>query len=260
MDRRKITSLGVVTILVGAFVYFVGIPAVQTQFHYEQGYPVNETKYIVFWIDDFHTTAKEVNIGFIDDPHLMYRIDVTQNEPGRHHYVQYYNWEDSILVKLVGADNEKVTAIDIILGTGTSYDIWIEGDEMDVTLTYSNGAIIDPNNPDSDDIFVNNNNGNFTFIMTEDVTLTSNATGALFVNVNYCTNTAVVVDLPEGLNGQLEARFWLDYVDLTLNGWSIIEYPISGTCSTIYGTSSRAQPYIYIDVGIVSNLYGYLED
>lgn len=53
IERKKIYGVGISIIIVGALVYFVGIPAVQTHFHYASGYPVNESKYVRLIIDDF---------------------------------------------------------------------------------------------------------------------------------------------------------------------------------------------------------------
>ncbi|TFH03181.1 MAG: hypothetical protein E4H14_17045 [Candidatus Thorarchaeota archaeon] len=247
MEKQKlIASVISVTAVVGVLIVFVGIPAVQTHFHYERAYPAGETRHVWLRVWDFSEHV-EVNVTFVDDPNLMYRIDVIQEIAGEQHRLIYQEpaFDPTVVtVKVIATGEERVESINIILGTGTPYDFSFDG-IMNVTMVYDNNAMISPRTGDTinegdADIYAECYGGTFTFIMTEDVQF--NNTG-MKVKAGTGTNLQLAIDLPEGMNGRLECP-WEPLTYLVTDGWYLLSSGFGQ--STFYGTISTSEPLLDI--------------
>ena len=85
MDTKKVVGAVVILVaVVGLVVVFVGQPTTQTSFHYERQYPTDETRKVYLEID---TQDANITITFVDDPRLMYSVDIVQYEPGNHQLI-----------------------------------------------------------------------------------------------------------------------------------------------------------------------------
>jgi len=257
MESRKVVALVVLVAVVGGLTVFVGIPAIQTEFQYERAYPTGETKHVWLRIVDFSNPVN-VNVTFVDDSGLMYRIDVVQEISGVQHGLIYQepSWDPTtISVKVVGLGEERVSTIDVVLGTGTPYDLSFEGQAMNVTVVFDNNAVISPRESDTNDFDVNAAcyGGVFTFVFTENVQF--NNTGIL-VHASVATNILLAIDLPDGMNGRLECP-WEPEVSFITSGWSILSSGIG--LPTIYGTGSIDEPLVDI-IGSSGYIIGYLRD
>ncbi|MHA1423984.1 MAG: hypothetical protein ACTSSD_18020, partial [Candidatus Thorarchaeota archaeon] len=245
MEKQKLIALVLsVTVIAGVLVVFVGIPAVQTHFHYERAYPASETRHVRLEFDEYSIPII-VNVSYIDDPSLMYRIDVIQQIAGQQHRFLYEEpaWDlDMILVSVDGIGDDKIESINVVLGTGTAYDLSFSGQTMDVTVVFDNNAVISPRTGDStdSDISANCAGGTFTFIMNENVQF--NSTG-MKVKAGTGTNLQLAIDLPEGLNGRLECP-WEPLINLVTDGWHLLSSGFSQ--STFYGTSATSEPLLDI--------------
>lgn len=255
MERDKLVALIVlVAVLSGLFVIFVGIPAVQTHFHYERALHADETKHVIVRFDRSFPDPVLVNVSFVEDPTLMYRIDVVQEIPGPQHRLQNTLTSgdiSNILVNIDGIGDSRVSSIEVVLGTGTSYDLIFLGSKMNVTVAYDNNAVISPRPNDGDTTDIIADCDTLTFILTEDVQF--NSTG-LTINVDSSTNIRVAIDLPDGMNGKLDCKGTTD-VALYTDGWS--PHNVPGTY-VVYRTVSTSEPLIDIIYGGMGYVIGFL--
>jgi hypothetical protein len=222
MDTKKVVGAVVILVaVIGVLVVFVGLPTTQTEFHYERQYPANETKYGYIDLDIMRDT--NVTITFVDDPTLMYSADVTQYTPGDHHYVYYQEWENRLQFAVSASEGatHRIQSIDIVLGTGIYYEIYIAG-TADVSVVYDNGAVLGGQE------FIMNAAGDLYFEFNEDVSFTD---AGMTLSTPTQTNVTLVVDLPDGLNGRFEVGISRTLGSHTFSGWSSLGGDVWGTAS-----------------------------
>jgi len=221
----------IVVAVVGVLVVFVGLPLTQTQFHYERQYPVGETRYVLLYISDFDTTPTDISINFVDNPDLMYSIDVEQYQPGHHHSTEYNVWDEHISIDVRQTNGgSQTSSIDITLGTGTSYVIAIAGSsELYVSVEYNNGAVLGEHAM----LDLSCINSTLDFVFTENVNFT---TVGLSVRTQRDIDVTVDIDLPSGMNGILTHPMFTSFSG-TMVGWG-------QTSLTEISTSSTSEPLL----------------
>ena len=248
MDRRRsLTAAIVLIVTISMFIIFIGLPLTQTQFHYVRQNPSNETRRVEISLYDFDCTTTNVSVSFLDDPTLLYSIDVTQYYPGRYHNVYFYEgapWDSTLLfVGINGIGEEQVASVDITLGTGTSYNLEFDG-HLNVSIAYDNGAWLR-----GQEVVVRCGGGKFELTFSEDVNFTDSG---LDVHTGINTNLFLDIDLPDGMNGKLSIPYQTDFAYNEMVGWSLTSSGY-GTPS-IYSTSSISQPLLDIvhdSIGLV---------
>jgi hypothetical protein len=215
MDRRvKAIAIILVVIVSVVGVFFI----TRTTFHYERRYPSGEIRYVSLRIEDFETTPTEVRIRFIDNPSLMYSINIQQDDPGNHHMVSIQKFERSYSLEVQGTSfGDRTSLVDIILGTGTYYQIGIHGSLLGVTVTYDNGAIIDGNW-----LHLSCSNSTFDFTFTENVNFTDSGFEVRTVGE---IDVVLDIDLPDGMNGYLTIPPGVSSYFPTMIGWYQETYP-----------------------------------
>ena len=195
-----------------------------TSFHYEREYPVDETRWVRLALDDLEDT--NVTVAFTDDPALMYSIDVTLYEPGLTYTFEYEEKRYHLAITLIASG--RIKSINVVLGTGTPYKILIRmGDNIDTTITYDSGAVIDY----LDDAFVYSCTGTLDFNFCENVNFSA---GGLDVAIGYVPDQPdplyLDIDLPDGMDGRID--FGPDPVTFTqLAGWHHEGFGIYATAS-----------------------------
>ena len=230
----------ILVVVVGVLVVFVGLPPSGTTSHYQRQYPADETRFVNILLD-LHDT--NVTISFTDDTSLMYSADVVQYSSGNQHYAYYQEWEDphySLDFHVDTVDGSRIQSVDIVLGTGTYYQIYIDGDNVDASVIFDNGA-----NLAGQDFEMNAAPGNLYFELTEDVSFSED--GFKIIGYGNTVDFDFVVDLPAGLNGRLEIDSTMTLGTHTMSGWSSIG-------ANIWGTSSVTEPLLDIDVGWVGTV------
>ena len=233
MDTKKVVGAVVrLVTLVGVLVVFVGLPLTQTQFHYERQYPAGETRNVDLRID-FETTPTTITIRFVDDPALMYSIDVEQYESGLHHSLIYQDEFDSSLRVSIQGIGDQTSAVDITLGTGTYYDIAVDGQHLAISITYNNGAVLS-----GQDFSTHGINHTLEFVFTEDVNFT---TLGLNVRTVLYADVVLSIDLPNGMNGRLAVPSSTPFLYTSMVGWSLTT---SIGSPFVYSTSSTTDPLL----------------
>jgi len=248
METKKLAGAAVVLMtVVGVLVVFVGLPAAQTQFHYEAQYPSGETRHVMLLLDDFDTTPTDISIRFVDDPTLMYSIVVTQYESGRHHSLQHNELEERIIVEVgqtIGGS--QTSSVDITLGTGTYYIISIDGDLLNVDITYDNGAVING----QDVVVTSYHNGSLDFVFTEDVNFTSSG---INIRTTYDVDVLLDINLPDGMNGLLTIPMSTSFASSSMVGWG-------QTSLTEISTSATTEPLLDFSHETSGTIGGFLSD
>jgi hypothetical protein len=139
-----------------------------TSFHYERRISDPDNGIYTIGVDNIQDCR--LNISFVDDPNLLYSIDVEMYgfESSSSFYV--YDWEGTIRTDFnyyvrpgrtdwVG-EPTRIKSMDVVLGTGKAYNIYIAGVNLTAYVTYSNGALIAPHGyfryiaPDSTVLFI----------------------------------------------------------------------------------------------------------
>ncbi|MBN2229591.1 MAG: hypothetical protein JW779_08335 [Candidatus Thorarchaeota archaeon] len=250
MERRKMVSISVGVIVVVGLVVFVGIPLVQTHFHYECAYPAGSTKHAVLFLRALRAPSTNVTITFVDNPNLLYSIDVVQYEPGMHHHYSLYEPSydpDAYHLVLDGMGDYKIASIDVILGTATYYQVFIDGRNLNVTLIYDNGAELA-----GQDVKISTNEGICNIIFTENVNFTD--TG-LNVELSFFTILNVFVDLPEGMNGKLSVPHDVNFGYTEMVGWSLTDSGLDKP--NVFSTSSTDEPLLAINFAASRDQYAF---
>lgn len=195
-----------------------------TSFHYEREYPAGETKYVQLALDNLRDT--NVTVTFTDDPTLMYSIDVTLYKPGMTYTIEEEELIYSWTIDLVGTG--RVKSVDVVLGTGTSYSVFVRtGISINTTITYGNGAILDNRE------FLYSCNGTLQFNFGENVNFTKGGLRADIgapAFVNRPSPLSLNIDLPEGMDGRIDFRN--DPITFTqMAGWHHEGFGIYSTAS-----------------------------
>jgi hypothetical protein len=238
MDTKKV--VGVVVILVaviGLLVVFVGLPATQTEFHYEQAYPVDGTKPVQINLELRNTN---ISVTFVDDTTLMYRVDVTQYSAGSHHHAYFREWDapnNYYVFTLDSLTDEGAKEVTIVLGTATNYTMEIDGNNIDASVVFDNGAVLEGQE------CVVSGSGSFHFELTEDVSFSGSALIDLDLNI----------DLPSGLNGRLEFPSGVTPSFTTLVGWTHVS-------TYVYATSLTSEPLLDIEHDSQGSISGSLQN
>ena len=235
--RRTIGLAMILVVVVGVLVVFVGVPMFQTTFHYERQYPTGDTRHVYFDTD----VDADVTVTFVDDHTLMYSIDIVQSSPGNHHIFRCNFYDEYISVLIARTESAPPQTINVVLGTGTYYDIIIGGNS-NASVTFDNGAVIGGQE-------VSMNVGGAFFELTEDVSFSDIG---MEVSIPADDDVQIIVDLPEGLNGRLDTS-GATLGTHTASGWSLV-------ATDTWGTVSILDPVIDIEVGTWGTLTFSLSD
>ncbi|MHA2302153.1 MAG: hypothetical protein ACXACD_14500 [Candidatus Thorarchaeota archaeon] len=211
---RKLMVGGTIIVLV-----FATVSGVMTfepySTHYEETVRENNT-YVYFRITE--PEGGNISITFVDDPTLLYRVDFEQHPSGPKPYMSYYGSKNHNLVNVGVKCDGQVNSIDVVLGTGLPYSIFVQGRNLTTIITYSNGSLTGGSE------YNHYASGTLLFAFMEDVNVTE---GNMEVNyeslsgnmVNDPLHIAFVIDLPDGMDGQIDLHSvnYFDVVDMS--GW-----------------------------------------
>lgn len=264
ISRRKIA--GAVAVLIVAsgflFVYNYGLPA--TSFHFELEYPQHVSRTSVFLsltsLDDCL-----VNISFVDDPDLVYRMDIKLSEPAfasdAFVHTVSHNWERgggqmmiSFAGSIIRATMTKILVdeVQLVLGSATPYDLVVRGSNVTSTITFGNNMI------GSDSSLNYQATGpSLTLIFTEDmVFFNSGMEVSMLYDLPDYVN--LLVDLPHGVNGSLLTTSILDRE--FVSGWTYrsVSFPPD---VTKYSTDpSDPEPLLSLYINAVYRVRAWLMD
>ncbi len=137
MNRRAIAVV-LALIVVAASTVILLLPRSASSFHLEAEYSGDGIDPIYLWLTGLQDCA--LNVSFVDDPDLMYEIDVElyESQPASSAFDLSVNeWLDIRFEAILSIKSLQVT-----LGSGVSYKIVVlSGSNMNATLIYENNVI-----------------------------------------------------------------------------------------------------------------------
>ncbi len=151
MNRRLLALLIIICVLLvgGIGAYFAVFP-LGTSFHYERKISEPDNGTFTLGIDNIKDC--ELNISFVNNPQLLYTIDIAMYEFSSSSSFYLYNWEGSSRMEFNyymrpgrtdwSGEPTRIKSMDIVLGTGKAYNIYIAGTNLTAHVNYSNGALI----------------------------------------------------------------------------------------------------------------------
>jgi hypothetical protein len=157
---------------------------------------------------DIDLTTGGVAITFVDNASLLYDIDIevqnTTLETDGDPTVTFTSNTIGLVYTAAG--------VNITLGSGVNYTLDIDTTTGGIAVELVDGAHVG-------DVSLTAETGGISLAMTDDVVLLGNATFDLDATTGGIT---VVVDLPTGVGGSVEAAVGLGGVDITATGWTQI--------------------------------------
>jgi hypothetical protein len=157
---------------------------------------------------DIDLEAGGVSITFVDNASLLYDIDIeVQNT------TLDRDGDPSVTFtsNTIGLDYT-AAGVNITLGSGVNYTLDIVATTGGIDVELVDGAHVG-------DVTLTAETGGISLAMTDDVVLLGNAT----FNLDATTGgISVVVDLPTGIGGSVEAAVLTGVVEITATGWTQI--------------------------------------
>jgi hypothetical protein len=157
---------------------------------------------------DIHLSTGGVSIAFVDNASLLYDIEIeVQNT------TLEIDGNPSVTFTSNTIRLDYTTAgVNITLGSGVNYTLDVDVATGGIDVELVDGAHVG-------DVTINTETGGISLVMTDDVVLLGNATFDLDATTG---GISVVVDLPTGIGGSVEAAVVTGGVDITATGWTQI--------------------------------------
>lgn len=208
VDRKKGALIILVIIFASVINYLSFYNSFQTHFHYENTLPDTwmAGSNIPLYCNNLQDT--NVTIIFQNDRTLWYAIDITLYNPSYQSLAFGLRTLRFGLLEINGI--QRIKSIKIVLGTGAYHDIFLNGRNLNASITYSNGVILgNSTNKDSAGSFYFSASGKLYFTLNEDVDCFE---GGLDVFVGsrssdetslYPDDVYLDIDVPDALSGSL---------------------------------------------------------
>ena len=234
---RRILAIGIgmLVLVSGVIVYSMMptpllIPA-KTQYHYERNLTSTDPRTTLVRL--FEVADSEILISFINDPELLYSVDIEFSEPMSHW--EDFTWLDAHQppanldefnfigintgalinghIMLPDLSDVPVKSINLTLGISSSYEIQVKGKNMTTTVRYDNGARLNESELQYHDLA--NEGGDVFIYMASDVNLTS---CSVDIDISGVNRAFLDIRNPEPLGGIIDVHGGvLDGVQLL--GW-----------------------------------------
>ena len=149
-----------------------------------------------------------VSVIFIDDPTLLYRIDMIV--PNR--TIELYGAPSVTYIANTITLDYQVAGVNITLGNATCYAVDLDTITGGIHASLNESACVS-------DIDLNVVTGGISLVMTDDVTLVGNVT---FSIRTVTGGVLVIADLPTGVGGSFEGSTTTGSTDVTAPGWTEI--------------------------------------
>ena len=223
MNRRMKAVAVVVVVTVATVGVVLVINPYATQFHYEQAWDSGDARWGSIRIFDLEDC--NVTISFVNDSSVFYTLDVELYTPT--FASSAFTVKDSEGLYGVGLKftaTSRIRSMNLVLGTGTQYDIsfYCGTANLNTTIIYSNGALMG-----DDARIIYEASGILRFAFTESVSFSDKGMECV-IGLYFSGTVYVYVDLPDGMDGR--AFLGGDHIYTTeLSGWY---YRLGNTYST----------------------------
>jgi hypothetical protein len=197
-------------VIIGAFIihYQIFSNSSQVQFYYEDNLPETWIRgsNLQLYCNNLHDT--NVTISFQNNRDLWYSIDITLYEPS--HPSKAFLWRTQ-KIGIVELDAfQRVESIVIVLGTGGYYDLFLNGENVNASVTYSNEVFLaNSTDDDSTGTFLFCATGKLYFALNENVDCSEGGLDVIVGSRSICgtwlypDEVYLDIDVPDGLCGSL---------------------------------------------------------
>lgn len=217
MNKRKASLVLAIIVILSSTLFIVVFYPYGTDFHFEEQIPEGENRAVVIRFTQLADCI--VDVSFVNDTSLMYSVDVTLTDAGflaSSFHIERMGGAGAteIWVWMDGQFSGNVMSLRIVLGTGTSYDVFLaQSRNVTMTVTYDNGAVIGGRE------MAFKSTGHITFILEEDVTFGTQGLEVMIgstVLTDRPDTVVLGVDLPSEMRGKL----WVfDEGHAFVSGW-----------------------------------------
>ncbi len=194
VKTRNMTIIVIAIIIVG--ILFISVTQIGTDFNVENR-SVNDEEYYI-WIRD--VADCNVSVSFVEDANLFYAFNVGLSSSA------FGSSSYSVEIKpishqVIFRGSDLVDSVHLTLGSSMHYSLVVVGQNLNTTIAFSNGALID-----GMDVGIYHT-GFLHFNIDEDVI----ATGDLDVTIGASTTDTpsliyLDIDLPTGMNGVMNFK------------------------------------------------------
>jgi len=246
MNRRAIAVV-LALIIAGAGTILFLLPRSSSSFHLEAEYTGAGVDPIYLWLTDIQDC--NLTISFVDEPSLLYSIDVELYEAAPSSSAFVLTVEEWFDIRFEASMSMK--RLQVVLGSGVPYKIVVSGSDVNATFVYDNDVI------GSGASLNYGATGSFiSLTFTENMTFTD--TG-MEVSVGLPEEADIAylhIDLPDGVNGAASFR---EPIYLHSNsGWvSSTGFPGIVTYRT---DPLDTEPLLEIGIRAVHGVHAWLSD
>jgi len=196
--NRKAVAVVLVLIILGTGSFLILFPRSSNSYHFEEQIPEGDVYRYSIWLKDIRDCT--LNVSFIDDPDLLYNLDIGlyESHPEDSAFdLSITDYGGTYRIYQVSFEGKvRIRTIQLILGSGVPYEIVVSGSDVNSTFVYSNNAV------GSDaSLYYSATGSNVNLIFTENMSF--NESG-MEITVGSDAQTDYVnlyVDLPDGIYG-----------------------------------------------------------
>ena len=252
--NRKTVAVVLALIIVGAGTAFILFPPSSDNFHFDVEFPEGDYTRVLLWL----TTIQDctLNVSFIDDPDLLYNLDVELY--GSHPAASAFDMtvsdfgENSHLLEVRFEGKTSIKTLQLVLGSGVPYEIIVpSSSDMNATFTFGNNAV------GSDaSLFYTATGSIVNLIFTEDMVFSENGMEVICGTDSRPDYIYLYVDLPDGVNGAAGFREPLSLHSST--GWA---YHSQFLDTVSYRTDPlNPEPLLELSIQAVYRVHTWLSD
>ncbi len=252
--NRKAVAVVLTLIIVGAGITLILFPPTSDTFHFESEYPEGDIDPVQLWLTDIRDCS--LNVSFVDDPDLLYKIDVelygshpasSAFELSINDYRVHSGWVE---VRFEGI--QRIKSLHVVLGSGVPYEIVVpSSSDMNATFVYGNNAV------GSDaSLFYSATGSILSLIFTEDMVFSETGMEVTIGSAGLSDYVYLYTDLPDGVSGGATFREPL-YLQSS-NGWAFRSQFID---TVTYSTDPlNPEPLLGFGIRAKYGVYAWLSD
>jgi hypothetical protein len=226
MERKHAAALVAVIVVAAGGGYLLLSNPVALEHHFEEMITDTSIDWLHFSMLYYEDT--NISVSFVNDSTLLYSIDIVLYEPSSAwSAIEVYRPRASTFGLNALA---RVRSVDIVLGTGIPYSVYIAGVNLNTSAVYDNGALLGHSSVQY--AFTYDATGILSLEFTEDVQI-ADAQFAADVQIARSDVVNLIIDLPDGLDGNVRIHPDTNYYTYQLDGWSFTGIqPVSPRYST----------------------------
>ncbi|MHA1927760.1 MAG: hypothetical protein ACTSV2_04165 [Candidatus Thorarchaeota archaeon] len=251
--NRKTVAVVLSLIVVGAGITLILFPQSSDSFHFEANVPEGEVYRFSIWMEDLLDCT--LNVSFIDDPELLYRMDVELYEPhsaSSAFDLTISDYGDTYRIFQVSFEGKiRIKTLQLVLGSGVPYEILVTGLDVNATIVYGNNAV------GSDaSLFYSATGSIVNLIFTEDMVFSETGMEIKCGVDSRPDYIYLYVELPDGVNGVAGFREPLSLHSST--GWA---YHSQFMDTVNYRTDPlNPEPLLELGIQAVNRVHAWLSD